>query len=425
MAAMETEPNNLTTLANSDDRNYFYGTLTNPAPSLDVDVYSFSVTDGDLVFVSLDADPLRNNTPINAKLELLDDFGNVLVTVNDVNSGSNTNEDTGFYSIRPNFPGESLVYRCPAEGTYFVRVSIGTASTGSSGAGDYLLSISRNCTIGSLGEKRSPAMTDLILTSPIGEGGVATLSGTLSDFDTGEWLRMEVSWGDGATNVLHYSGGLFPFSLTHAYPDDGPSATDSDNYPVHLWVTDSQDHSAASLLSVTVTNVPPRLSDVSVTTPILSGTGATLTGAIVDAGALDTFKLTLNWGDGAAPQVLNYPAGTTNFSESHLFNLGNTNFTIGILLADDDTGTDTGSVVVHVRQRPEPARFVAISHEANGHMLLQLEGTPEGTYRIEISSDLQTWSELGSGVARSDGRFEFEDTAPATQTRFYRAAVVN
>src|SRR5262249_57144886 len=69
--------------------------------------------------------------------------GAVLVVVNDGTSTSNNTSGAGSLSAStPNSPGEALVYRATASATYFARVSIGTSSTSSIGAGDYLLSIS-------------------------------------------------------------------------------------------------------------------------------------------------------------------------------------------------------------------------------------------------------------------------------------------
>lgn len=152
-ATNETEPNDKTLQANSAANNYFYGTLPGPAPSADVDVYRFTAQAGTLVYLGLDADPLRNNTPIDGQLELLDSTGATLVLVNDSNSVSCTGEPCGdpryptcthpsLTCFSPRSPGEALVYRVTTSGPYYAKVSIGTTSIGSIGAGDYLLSIS-------------------------------------------------------------------------------------------------------------------------------------------------------------------------------------------------------------------------------------------------------------------------------------------
>jgi len=145
-ATSEIEPNNTPAQANSAVNNYFFGSLAGPAPSIDVDVFSFTAAAAQMVFLSLDGDPCRDGTPINGKLELLDMNGTtVLISVNDSGATSNTSSGAGsLTSTTPNSPAEGLVFRIPASGTYFVRVTIGTTSTGSTGAGDYLLSISKD-----------------------------------------------------------------------------------------------------------------------------------------------------------------------------------------------------------------------------------------------------------------------------------------
>ncbi len=142
-ATAETEPNNTAAQANSAANKYFSGSLPGPAPSTDVDVFTFSLSAGQLVFLSLDGDPCRNNTPINGQLELLAPNGTtVLITVNDGGSTSSTNSGAGsLTATTPSSPSEGIAYRVTASGTYFARVSIGTTSTGTTGAGDYLLSI--------------------------------------------------------------------------------------------------------------------------------------------------------------------------------------------------------------------------------------------------------------------------------------------
>jgi hypothetical protein len=156
-AASETEPNNTFLTANSATGNYFSGSLVGPAPSTDVDFFSFTANAGDLIFLSLDGDPLRNGTPINAALELIAGDGTTtLIAVNDSGPTSSTAVGVGLTAITPFSPAEGLVFRATTTGTFYARVSIGTIFS-SVGAGDYLLSISRNCfagttpTIGTIG----------------------------------------------------------------------------------------------------------------------------------------------------------------------------------------------------------------------------------------------------------------------------------
>jgi hypothetical protein len=146
-ATAESEPNDTIATADTASNRYFSGSLTVPAPSIDVDVFSFTATAGEVIFLGLDSDPLRNNTPINARLALLDAGGNLLVQVNDSSFFSDTISGAGsLTSTTPNSPAESLIYRVPTSGTYYAQVAIGTTSGGAFGAGDYLLSITTGST---------------------------------------------------------------------------------------------------------------------------------------------------------------------------------------------------------------------------------------------------------------------------------------
>jgi hypothetical protein len=141
-ATVEAEPNNTIAQANGAANNYFSGNLGGPSPSLDEDIFAFTAQAGALIFLSLDCDPLRDNTPINGALELLDAAGATLLSVNDSGSTSSTTPSPGtLVATTPSSPGEALVFRILVSGTYYARVLIGTTSTGTTGSGDYLLSI--------------------------------------------------------------------------------------------------------------------------------------------------------------------------------------------------------------------------------------------------------------------------------------------
>ncbi len=144
-ATSETEPNDAPAAANSAVNNYFTGTVS---LITDADVYSFSASAGDLVFLGLDCDSDRDGTALDGALELLaSDGATVLVSVD----GSGMNQTpipspgTGQSATTPAFAGEGLVYRFPNAGTYYAKV---TGVPGASAAEqEYALSISTNCEI--------------------------------------------------------------------------------------------------------------------------------------------------------------------------------------------------------------------------------------------------------------------------------------
>ncbi len=136
-ALPESEPNDLQSQADPVGIGYVTATL---ASASDRDCYAVIASAGDLIMVSVDGDPLRNSTPIDPILELLDQNGTLLVTANDAGSTSFTQPGTGtLTSMTPSSPGEALLWRARANGAFTARVRLSTGLPG-----DYALSVSVN-----------------------------------------------------------------------------------------------------------------------------------------------------------------------------------------------------------------------------------------------------------------------------------------
>jgi hypothetical protein len=145
-ASIETEPNDTPATATPLPGGWASGSLPLPTPSADVDLFSFEVEAGEMLFVSLDGDPLRDGTPLNGRLELLDPAGAVVVAVNDPASTSDTTPGSGSLTASTPFsPAESLLWRADRSGSWFAKVAASGSALGASGAGDYLLSVTRSC----------------------------------------------------------------------------------------------------------------------------------------------------------------------------------------------------------------------------------------------------------------------------------------
>jgi len=145
-AEAESEPNDAIAEANVGLGDYYLGTLPGPSPSTDLDVFAVTADAGDLILIGLDGDPQRDESPINATLELLDAAGTVLVAVNDGNQSSDDMPSpNNLTATRPRFPAEAIARRVASAGTYYVRVGISPFAAVLPGSGDYLLSISKNC----------------------------------------------------------------------------------------------------------------------------------------------------------------------------------------------------------------------------------------------------------------------------------------
>ncbi len=411
---------------NEASNNYYYGTLTGPAPSTDNDLFSLAVNAGDLIFVSLDGDPLRDNTPIDGKLELLGSNGEdlfVILQVNDPNEFSSTNSSAGsLNAFTPSAPGEGLVYRAVDDGTVYIRVSIGTASTNRVGAGDYLLSISTMNCVGANGPLNAPPAiaASTSVTTPIAEGRAARITGSITDPDAGDTHSVSIRWGDGVCTTLNLVAGETNFVAWHIFPPDAAANTLTTTSTIKLTLTDYAANRASASFAVVVTNAPPGFSNLLFVSSNITNGAATLTGGILEPGELDSLTLTVNWGDGSPLETVQLPAGSNFFSLPHTYSPGATNRSVQLTVADDDGGLGAATTI----WRPERADFRGISHLPDGHIRLQLQGTPHASYRVLVSADLQTWNELPGSARRADenGLFEFEDTqSPLSAQKFYRA----
>lgn len=206
----------------------------------------------------------------------------------------------------------------------------------------------------------------------IDENGVATLTGTITDPGTLDWFTLAIDWGDSLSpsNIETYifgasSTGSQTFTLTHHYLDDSPTATSSDSYTISATVTDDDSGVGSDTETVTVRNETPTLILNSVTAIDENGL-ATLSGEISDPGILDTFTLSIDWGDPLSPNnVETYTFGPSNtgnqvFSLTHQYVDDNPtatpmdSYTISATLADDDGGSVATGTGVTLDQAFDP-----------------------------------------------------------------------
>ena len=188
-AALETEPNNSTSQPNPAAGAYYSGALAGPAPSTDADVFPVTVAAGDLLFLGLDGDPLRDNTPINPRLDLLDPSGTVLVSVNDPDSivehdpqpRHADRHDAEFPFREPDLSRHRV-------GDLFRQGVDRFGVRGSTGAGDYLLSISKNCATGA-----DLAVTQTDSPDPVGPGQQLVETLTVQNLGPGAAVNVQLS----------------------------------------------------------------------------------------------------------------------------------------------------------------------------------------------------------------------------------------
>ncbi|MBB5208124.1 choice-of-anchor Q domain-containing protein [Chiayiivirga flava] len=208
----------------------------------------------------------------------------------------------------------------------------------------------------------APVLSDVAASSPIDEGGSTTLTGTITDADSGDGFTLTVDWGDGTSEDFTYPAGTTAFSETHAYPDDNPTGTPSDVYAIALSIDDGAGGTDTADTSTTVQNVAPTLTAVTASGPLQAGDTTTLAGNIGDVGIEDSFTLSVDWGDGNN-SVFNYPAGTTAFSETHTYatEAPGGSYDIALTLQDDDGGSVPGAASVAVSNAPPLLSSLATS----------------------------------------------------------------
>jgi hypothetical protein len=136
-ARPETEPDDTLATACTGTDGYFSGAL---GATTDIDLFAFDAAAGELIQIGLDLDPLRNATPWNGSLSLLDAGGASLLVINDASGTSSTQSGGGSLTATTPFsPGEALLYRVRIGGAFFAKVAWSSGTPG-----DYLLSIARH-----------------------------------------------------------------------------------------------------------------------------------------------------------------------------------------------------------------------------------------------------------------------------------------
>jgi len=210
------------------------------------------------------------------------------------------------------------------------------------------------------GEATPPTLSNVAVTTPINEGGTATLSGNINDSNAGDTFTLTVNWGDGsALQFFNYPAGTTSFSETHQYLDDNPNVTSSDNYTINYQIVDNNGTGEAGQTVVTVNNVNPIISNLAVNpSTVTVGSTATLTGDYTDPGYHGGFQdesltVFIDWGDGASG-FLTTTGAPGGFLQTHQYSAAG-NYTITVKVTDNDSGETVQTVGISVVPPPPPA----------------------------------------------------------------------
>ncbi len=144
-ATAEVEPNNTPAGATAAKNMFFSGTISNGGAMGDRDLFKFCAEEGDLIYLSVDGDPLRDETPIDPSIFLLDSTGRELLNWSDSNNFSVAFPSPGTLdAISPRSPGEAAVFRARTTGLHYAGVQTQFEQE-PYGTGDYLYSIALGC----------------------------------------------------------------------------------------------------------------------------------------------------------------------------------------------------------------------------------------------------------------------------------------
>ncbi len=239
-------------------------------------------------------------------------------------------------------------------------------------------------TIALVGDE-APILINLAASSGV-EGVPLTVSGNIVDRSPLDTFRLEVDWGDGSSSTFNYVAGTTTFAETHAYADEG-------DYNVTLLIFDDDLRGNFFQLQTSVGNAPPVLSNLSATSVNEHGF-TTLSANLFDSGALDTFNVSIDWGDGSPVQMLSLPAGTSSFAVNHQYFDDNPtgtpvdNYVVQVAVLDSDGAEDSGSTSVTVSNvAPKLENVVATTILENGTTTLSGEIVDPGTldpFTLEI-----------------------------------------
>lgn len=171
------------------------------------------------------------------------------------------------------------------------------------------------------------AFTGRSVTTPIKEGGRATLRGTIVDVHN-DVFTLQVNWGDGSGTQTYRFPPAAPraVAVSHGYTHDGL-------YLVRVSWSSQQANGNSAILSVRVNNVAPTV-HAGADATLAAGAKLNRTGFFTDPGPTDSFTATVDYGDGAGPQKLELDPDR-KFHLTHQYHHAG-QFTVSVRIVDDD-----------------------------------------------------------------------------------------
>ena len=131
----------------------------------------------------------------------------------------------------------------------------------------------------------------------------------------------------------------------------------------------------------------------------------------------------MSWGDATLSTILVLDVCQYAFEATHQY-AQTGSYPVTVTVQDAVGATRSTNITIQVTNPGgSPANIKSISYRADKSVLMDVAGTPGATYRIEVSSTLQSWTQLTTRTADAAGKFQVVDgpAPPLPQIRFYRA----
>jgi large repetitive protein len=267
------------------------------------------------------------------------------------------------------------------------------------------------------GANQTPSITSLVVT-PGNEGGSSTLALTFADADPADTHTVTVGWGDGATSDSGtLASNVTTFDVSHVYADTGA-------YSVVVTLADSASHTLTANASVSPTNVGPVVGSLSLSpSSVVDHQTLTVSATFTDPGTVDTFTVTVEWGDGTSWSD-SLAAGTRSFSTTHAYNASGP-VTIKATVADRDGGKSSSSANLDVL----PSNHAPADLAVEGTAILEGDATTLSVSFTDVeTSDSHTvaitWGDGATqNVPLAAGAMSTSPTHTYLETGVYTVAV--
>ncbi len=242
------------------------------------------------------------------------------------------NGDGVFTSFEQEPTGEA-VHTFPLRGNYPVTVRV-TDSFGATDEATLVLNVKN------VAPDLTPPMAQII---DEGTESFFDLGSFIDPGDETAWV-VTVDWGDNSpvlTFEVDQPGDLGQWNQTYA--QDGI-------YDVRITVQDGEGSGTATF-PVEVRNVPPQFLNVSIPELVEPGSPWNLSSEFFDPGILDTFLVSVSWGDGTEAR-LELPAGTRQLELQHSFEKAGS-YPVLLSIVDESGLGDTFTTEITVPEPPE------------------------------------------------------------------------